>query len=69
MKLIIGIVLGALAVIFAVQNADTVSYNFIAWTVTAPRAAVLLGVLIVGMLMGWLFSAVPRFFKRRAKNE
>ena len=67
MKLIIGIILGGLAVIFAVQNADTVSYNFVAWTLTAPRAVVLLAVLIAGILVGWLFSAVPRLFKRKQK--
>ena len=64
MKLVIGIILGAFAVIFAVQNVETVSYTFIAWTITAPRAIVLLAVLIAGVLIGWLFSAVPRFFKK-----
>ena len=68
MKFIIGIILGVLAVIFAAQNGETVSYNFIAWTLTAPRAIVLLAVLIAGILIGWLFSTVPRFFKRR-KDE
>lgn len=58
--------MGALAVIFAAQNVETVSYNFIAWTVSAPRAVVLLCVLIVGILIGWLFSTVPRIFRRRA---
>ena len=68
MKFIIGIILGALAVIFAVQNAETVSYNFIAWTVTAPRAIVILAVLIAGVLIGWLFTTVPRLFKRRQES-
>ena len=69
MKFIIGILIGALAVVFAVQNADTVSYSFLAWTLTAPRAIVLLGVLLAGALIGWLFSTVPRFFKRRSKQS
>lgn len=65
MKLIIGFILGALGVIFAVQNPETVSYRFIAWTLTAPRAAVLLIVLVAGMLIGWLVSTLPRIFKRK----
>ena len=69
MKFIIGIILGAIAVVFAIQNVETVSYNFIAWTITAPRAIVLLAVLIAGMLIGWLFSAVPRFFKNRTAKK
>ena len=69
MKFIIGILLGALAVIFAAQNAETVSYNFIAWTLTAPRAVVLLCVLIAGIVVGWLFSTLPRLFKRRAAKH
>lgn len=69
MKFIIGIILGALAVIFAAQNGETVSYNFIAWTVTAPRAVVLLCVLVAGILVGWLFSTVPRFFKNRGRKS
>ena len=69
MKLVIGIIfgllLGALAVVFAAQNVETVSYNFIAWTVTAPRALVLLGVLAAGIIIGLLIAFVPRIFRNR----
>lgn len=37
MALIVGIVLGIVSFIFIVQNLDTVSYDFLVWSVTAPR--------------------------------
>jgi uncharacterized integral membrane protein len=64
-RFIVGIILGALAVVLAVQNVETVSYTFLAWTVTAPRAIVLLVVLVAGILVGWFLSAVPRIFRKK----
>ena len=69
MKFIIGIILGAIAVIFAAQNAETVSYTFLAWDLTAPRAIVILAVLLAGIVIGWMFTTLPRFFRRRSRQE
>ena len=67
MRFIIGLLLGTISVIFAVQNTESVDYSFLAWTVTAPRAIILLAVLVVGIVIGWLVSKLGRIFKRPAK--
>jgi len=68
-RLILGIVLGALTVVFAVQNPQTVSYEFLAWTLSAPRALVLIIVLAAGVLIGWLLSALTRATRNRDSAE
>ncbi len=42
-SLILGIILGALTVIFALQNVAVITVSFLAWEITAPLAFVLLG--------------------------
>jgi len=63
--LILGIVLGIVTLIVIVQNLDSVSYQFLVWTLTAPRFLVFLIFLITGWVLGWTFRA---FRKRKRKN-
>ena len=46
LSLVLGIVLGALSVIFALQNVTIVTVTFFAWQITAPLALVLLGTIL-----------------------
>jgi len=64
-RLLIGIVLGAVVIIFAVQNTETVTYNFLAWSVTSPRAIIVIGVFIFGLLTGWLVTGLGRLGRRK----
>lgn len=65
-KFIIGIILGIICVVFFVQNAETVTFVFLAWQITISRALMLLTVLLTGVVIGWIFSGMSHF-KRRKK--
>ncbi len=64
-KFIIGILLGIVCVIFFVQNAETVTFVFLAWQITISRALMLVTVLIAGIVIGWLFGGMNHFMRRK----
>ena len=64
-RLVIGMVLGILVVVFALQNLETVTYTFLAWSLDAPRALVFIIVLVVGVLVGWFVTGVKQLKKKR----
>lgn len=57
LKLLIGLILAGLVVMFTLQNADVVQLRFLFWTWSMPRALMIFGVLAVGFLLGWLLSS------------
>ncbi|MDF1567992.1 MAG: hypothetical protein RQ801_00990 [Spirochaetaceae bacterium] len=61
--LILGIILGIFSLIFIMQNLESVSYDFLVWTLTAPRFLVFLIILITGLILGWSFKA----FRKKKK--
>ena len=64
-KFIAGLILGALVVIFTLQNADMVTVRFLAWTVTISRAVMLFIVLGAGLVIGWMAGGMGRGTRRR----
>jgi lipopolysaccharide assembly protein A len=54
LSLIIGLILGALFVIFALQNTAIVTITFFSWQLTQPLAFVLLGTLVAGGVVALL---------------
>ena len=64
-KFIAGLILGALVVIFTLQNADMVTVRFLAWTVTISRAVMLFVVLGAGLVIGWMAGGMGRGGRRR----
>ena len=69
-KFIIGLAVGVLAVVFIVQNVETVEITFLAWTFSAPRAAMLVVILFIGIFVGWVVSSLGRGIKqRRLKSQ
>lgn len=56
-KLILGLVLAVCVVFFTLQNAETVELRFLIWTLAAPRAVMVFGVLAIGMIMGWILHS------------
>lgn len=64
-KFIAGLILGALVVIFTLQNADVVTVRFLAWTVTISRAVMLFIVLGAGLVIGWMAGGMGRGGRRR----
>ncbi|MFP4431307.1 MAG: lipopolysaccharide assembly protein LapA domain-containing protein [Spirochaetaceae bacterium] len=65
LRILIGFVIGAAAVIFAIQNTETASYTFLAWSVAAPEALVVIVLFLGGMVAGWLVSGLGRLTRRR----
>ncbi|AQS59342.1 LapA family protein [Desulforamulus ferrireducens] len=61
--IVMAIIVSILVAIFALQNAESVSIEFLAWEMSFPLALVILGAAFSGMLVAWLFS-VTGFFKK-----
>jgi uncharacterized integral membrane protein len=69
-KLIIGLILALLVAIFALQNAQAVDINFLVFTIEqAPVAGVIIGMLAVGVLLGFIISAPSSWGKGRRIKE
>ncbi len=64
-KFILGGVVGVLAIVFMMQNTETVDISFLAWTVTTPRALIMIIMLGVGIILGATGSALLRRRRRR----
>lgn len=52
--------------IFAVQNRNLITVNFLTWNLSQPVAMVTLAVYILGMLSGWTVLTFARGSFRRA---
>ena len=66
-RFILGIIFSILAIIFIVQNIQTVDVTFLAWTITMSRALMLLIILLIGFIMGWAVGGISR--RRRASEK
>jgi uncharacterized integral membrane protein len=51
---IVFVILVALVLVFVIQNMKVVEVNFLAWTVSMPRALMIFGTLVIGIVGGWL---------------
>lgn len=51
LSLLLGIILGAVSVIFALENVTTVTVTLINWQVSAPLALILLGSMLCGIIV------------------
>ena len=69
MKFILGIIFGALVIIFMVQNVQVVDIKFLAWTMSISRALVILIVLVIGILLGWVLRSIGYRKKRKAVEK
>jgi uncharacterized integral membrane protein len=68
-KFILGIIFGALVIIFMVQNVQVVDIKFLAWTMSISRALVILIVLVIGILLGWVLRSIGYRKKRKAVEK
>jgi uncharacterized integral membrane protein len=64
-RFIIGVLLGIVMIVFAIQNTETVNYQFFSWTLTSPRSLVVIVTFVVGLLSGWLVSGIRHFRHRK----
>lgn len=64
--LIIGLLLGALVVMFALQNLTTVAVTFLVWEINGSLALVLVIAVFIGMIISWLLG-LSQSFKKSAQ--
>lgn len=64
--LILGLLIGAVSVVFALQNIAVITVTFLVWQVTGSLAVILLLAIVAGMLMSILVS-VPEVIKDQMK--
>lgn len=72
MRLYFGIatVFSVLVAVFAIQNSELVSMEFLFWQLPGfPLAIVILGAAISGMVVAWLFSIARQYKQSRQLNE
>ena len=67
-SLIFALILAIIVVIFALQNSDTVTVKLWFWEVQSSVALVMLIILLIGAILGVLFS-LPSIFKKNKKIE
>ncbi|MDY7028047.1 MAG: LapA family protein [Spirochaetota bacterium] len=64
LKFIVGIVFGALAIIFILQNVQMVEVTFLFWSISMSRSILFFIMLLVGFVLGW---GVGSFGRRRKR--
>lgn len=60
LKGIVTVLLVGLVLVFAWQNTTMVQVNFLVWSVSMPRALLVILLLVTGILVGWIVSSVRR---------
>lgn len=65
-RIIVGIIIGILLVIFMIQNTANVEITLFAWTITVSRAILVLLILIFGIFLGVVFTEIA-FIRRNMK--
>jgi putative membrane protein len=51
LSLLLGVILGAVSVIFALENITTVTVTLMTWQVSAPLALILIGSMLCGVIV------------------
>jgi len=65
MRFLLGVIFGGLVIIFMIQNVDPVNIKFLLWSITIPRAIMVLVVFVVGIFLGWVVKSIGNIQKRK----
>ena len=57
-KFVVGMIIGVMALIFVLMNAELVDLRLYFWTVTVSRSMMLLLVLTTGIAIGYILNGV-----------
>ena len=68
-KLIVGIILAGMAVLFIFQNVMPVELTFLFWTLSMSRALLMFLILSVGVILGWLLHGSFRRIKTAPMHD
>ena len=63
-RLILGLTIVLLVVIFTLQNTEVVWINFLFWHFSMSRVVMIFMLLAAGILIGWLLHSLTRHGKR-----
>lgn len=70
-KLILGLILAGMAVLFVIQNVAVVEIRLLFWTIAMSRALLVIFLLGTGMVIGWLlhgyFSPQRKSFRGKGR--
>lgn len=64
-RFIIGILFGAIAVVFILQNVQVVEFVFLGWTISMSRAILFIIMILVGFILGLGVGSIGRKRRRR----
>ena len=64
-KLIVGLILMCLLVIFIIQNSAVVEIQLFFWTIAMSRVLLMFIVLAIGILVGWLLNSYSVHLKKK----
>jgi lipopolysaccharide assembly protein A len=62
-KLILGLIIAGMAIVFIIQNVTTVDLTFLFWTLSMSRALLMFLTLSLGITLGWLLHGSFRRIK------
>lgn len=68
-RLIASLVLLALVVAFAIQNATTVEIRLLFWQVALPRSLLIFMMLLIGIIVGWFGRSAFRVTRNRKEPD
>lgn len=66
-KLIIGLILAGLGVVFIIQNVTVLEMRFLSWNLSMSRALFMFMILSVGIILGWLLNG--SFSSRKSRSQ
>lgn len=66
-RLIIGITLATLVVIFTLQNVETTSVRILFWQVELSKSLLIFLLFTVGVIIGWIASSLVHFLRKRER--
>ena len=70
LRLIAGLVLLTIVVVFGAQNTQAVTFHFLVFKVpSAPLVLALFLAVVLGALLGWIVSAPGRFRRMRERHH
>lgn len=73
LPLIFGVLLGAVTVIFALQNITVITVSFFSWQIEGSLALILLTTVVTGMIIAFLFvfpESIRNYFRyKKLKRE
>ena len=65
-KLVLGLILAGLAVLFIIQNVAVAEIRFLFWTIAMSRSLLMFFILAIGIVLGWLLHS---FIMNRQEEE